>query len=130
MFSHFMADKKTKIEIELGQIFLNNNSLKIANKSTEWLTKNYQSAFFVKKIIIWANIRLSFKQYNSKFFYFERFQIFMNHLPVHTLRMLSIQAEFLRFSLQKWVKLEQNWKFLKKFWFWQNFKFWWIFTQK
>jgi hypothetical protein len=30
-----MADKKTKIEIELGQIFLNNNSLKIANKSTE-----------------------------------------------------------------------------------------------
>ena len=47
----------------------------------------------------------------------------MNHLPVHTLRRLSIQVEFSRFNLKKWVKLEQNWKFLKKFWFWQKYKF-------
>ena len=31
----FYGRKKTKIEIELGQISLTNNLLKIANKSTE-----------------------------------------------------------------------------------------------
>ena len=58
--------------------------------------------------------------YNFNFFIFwQVFQIFMNHYPVHTLCVLSIQAEILSLSFQKWVKLEKivnfwkNWNFGK-----------------
>ena len=106
-----------KIEFELGQISLTNNWLKIANKSTGWLTKNDQLAFFVKK----NHFLRSLLTIILIFFYFDRFQIFMNHYPVHTLRVLSIQAEILSLSFQKWVKLEKIVNFWKKLEFWQNF---------
>ena len=107
----FYGRKKTKIEIELGQICLMNNWLKIENKCTEWLIKNDQSAIFVKKIVLRAHFWLSLKNYNSKIFY----ELLIRP---HASRALYPDWIF-KFQLPEMC---ENGKIINFFYFWQNYK--------